>query len=542
MKSGLFVLPFLALLVGAVGTAVGSSLPQLGWATYAGWAVALAIVGTWFALDQKSFVKMLGRKGAKYGASSGLNILLGLLVIAGVAMLSTRERFNKSFDVTEGGLNTLSDQSIKIIEKINKDKLTVKLVGFFQDNQIKDEFKNLVDLYVMAGAKFSVEYVDPEADPTRAIQEKITSGNTVILRLGEQEARVSTFNEEKFTNGLIKVLKNTVKTVYFTSGHGEGPIEGKEPTGYDIVVQALLNNRYEVKTLSLLEEAKVPDNADLLIIAGPKYDFKEEELRMVESYLKSGGALSVMVDALSETPRLFDLLTKFGIEVQNDWLILDPQDPRAVLLGQNNAIVTDFDRVSPVTKDFASGSQVALLLPFARSIEALEENVFKMKPELVGKTSEVTIRISDVQTQDDLKNIDGKNKEAGVYPILATSVGKLTETDIAQNGSETKGDMGQGNVVESSKRDTRIVVVGSSHFARNQGIQMAAEHRDLFVNMANFLLQDEDFISIRPKEKNTGGLALTSESSQLTFLMLSFIYPFAFLGTGVVYWLKRRRA
>src|SRR5205085_824252 len=110
--------------------------------------------------------------------------------------------------------------------------------------------------------------------------------------------------------------------------------KGTEASGFQFISQELENNKYEVAELNLIEQAKVPEDANLVIIAGPKYDFKEEEMRFLENYMNNGGALFVMIDAVTPVPSLAKALEKSGIHVQNDILILRPDDPRAALIGQ----------------------------------------------------------------------------------------------------------------------------------------------------------------------------------------------------------------
>ena len=69
---------------------------------------------------------------------------------------------------------------------------------------------------------------------------------------------------------MLKILKNETKVVYFTGGHGEGTLRGNEGVGFDVAVQQLENNRYEVKSLNILEEGKIPADANAVIIAGAK--------------------------------------------------------------------------------------------------------------------------------------------------------------------------------------------------------------------------------------------------------------------------------
>lgn len=536
MRPGLLILPFLSLFFGALGSVFKSSYQEAPVFGYVGWALAAALLLAWILLDITNFKLFFTRKGAKYGASSGAVVLLGILVIVGVASLTSRPRFNKSWDATKTKANTLSDQSLKVIETMQQRKANVKVVAFFQDQEVERQFRDLIGLYQARGADFAAEYVDPKTNPTRAMGEKLTNGNTVIIRLGDQENRVTTFNEEKFTNGILNVLKEGQKKVYFTIGHGEGQLKGSEATGFDFVVQEMENNKYQVAELSLLEQTTIPEDANLVVIAGPKYEFKEEEIKALDAYLKNGGALLTMVDAMTPATTLNKLLEQYGITYNTDFLILSPGDPRAQILGNNNAIVSEFDDFSPVTKDFAKQSQVALLMPFSRSLTEVGNNTNKMKVSLVAKTNKAIMKVKDVTSQADLRTLTQDRVQPGAHPVIAVATGKVGEFDPPKPG-EQPGTLPP----KPDNKETRIIAVGSSYFARNQGAQQASEHRDLFVNMTNFLMQDEDFISIRPRDSSKSTLQLTTARSQVSLLVLAWVYPFMFLGGGVFYWLRRRR-
>jgi ABC-type uncharacterized transport system involved in gliding motility auxiliary subunit len=547
------MIPFLAILVGTIGSAVGSAFPNLTIASAVSWLVAAAMIGLWIAMDLKNFKTFLGRKGTKFGASSGAVVLIAIVAIVGAAMLSNKPRFNKSIDLTKGGQNTLSDQSIKIIENIKVKGEDVKVTAFFQDDAVKTEFRNLAGLYLGHDAMLKIEYVDSQSDPTRVLGEKLTAGNTVIFKLGDQEARITTFNEEKMTNALVAVLKNKTKKIYFTKGHGEGVVKGGEQNGYDFVVQHLINNKYQVEQISLLDQVEVPADADLLVIAGPSYDLKPQEAVFVEEYLKKGGAVLAMVDAVRPVPNINAVLEKFGLKFNSDLVVMSKDDPRAALLGRNNAIISEFDDFNPVTKDFARQSQVDMIMPFTRSVSDIANNPNGMKVVLAGKTANTMERVSGVESESDLSNIDASRLSQGSVPVVAVATGKVPGPKVANGNSKpagetetaagkVKSDTVMADGMAPSDKEIRLVAVGSSHFARNEGAQASGSNLDLFVNISNYLLQDEDFISIRPRDASKSSISLTTSGSQLALTMLSLIYPFFFLGGGVLFWLKRRNA
>ena len=544
MRSGLFILPFLALLVVAIGKAVGSSFPGLAWIDSSSLVLATALLVLWITLDIENFKKFLRRKGSKFGASSSLVVLLGIGVIVAVAALSSRARFNKSVDVTRSQTNTLSDQSLKVIAKVMESNEPFKVTAWFQDQAAKDNFKRMLSLYEVEGADLNISWLDPRKNPTQAMADKLTSANTVIFRRGKLEARIATFTEEKITNALVKVLKDKSKKVYFTRGHGEGELKANSPLGYDFVVQELENNKYNAETLMLLETGKVPADADLVIVAGPRYDLRKEEIDFLRDYLQQGGALLVMFDAVTKMTNLAAFTEEFGVKINNDLLLLPPDDPRALLLGQNNALVTDFDNFHSVTKDFARQSASTLLMPNVRTLDKVEDNKHKMNVELVAKTSDSIVKVDNVSDKSDLGEITQDRVTAGKFAVIAVATGKtkapqLADAGTEQNKEEAK-DVDNKALPTAEEKQVRLIVAGSSHFARNQGVQTAVENRDMFVNMTNFLLKDEDFISLRPKDVQKSSIALTSSMSQLLLTLICFCYPFIFMGSGVITWLKRR--
>ena len=519
MRSGLFILPFLAIFVAAFFATLSSSFTaQAVIFKSIGWGLAAGLIALWGWLDRDGFKKFFARKGAKYGASSGAVLIMAMGVFIGISVITSRPRFDKSFDLTRDKTNTLSDQSFKAIETLAKKGSDVSVTAFFLDQQQEQSFRDLIGLYQGKGAKLAVEYVNPQKDPTRAMAEKLTSGNTVIFKLGTQENRVTTFTEEKITNALIAVLKEGAKKIYFTKGHGEGSLSGQEATGYEIISQELKNSRYDVADVNLLDAGQVPKDAASLIIAGPKYDFKESETQAIDAFITNGGSVLALVDAMTPVTNLNKTLSKFGLSFNNDFMILRPDDPRAQLLGQNNAIVGDFDEFSPVTKDFARKSNVAVLFQNTRTVSEISDNITKFKVSMIGKTAgETTVRVKDVHSAADLKGITENRVEQGSFAVMATATGK------------------------SGEKDLRIAAFGSSQFATNQGAQ-TAEHRDLLVNTISWLTQDDDFIAIRPKDTTKSTLSLASGGATLNLLFISYIYPFLFLGFGAFYWLRRKQA
>jgi ABC-type uncharacterized transport system involved in gliding motility auxiliary subunit len=65
-------------------------------------------------------------------------------------------------------------------------------------------------------------------------------------------------------------------------------------------------------------------------------------------------------------------------------------------------------------------------------------------------------------------------------------------------------------------------------------------NRDLFINAVNWLAEEDDLISIRPKETLNRHIFLTPAQHTLTILSTLVIMPILIFMAGVAVWWNRR--
>jgi ABC-type uncharacterized transport system involved in gliding motility auxiliary subunit len=87
--------------------------------------------------------------------------------------------------------------------------------------------------------------------------------------------------------------------------------------------------------------------------------------------------------------------------------------------------------------------------------------------------------------------------------------------------------------------ETRVVVIGDSDFASNSALG-GEGNRDLFMNVLSWLSQQENLISIRPREASDRRLTLTASQITGMFVLSVFLLPGAVFGAGVYTWWRRR--
>lgn len=531
------------------------------------WVAGIASLCGWLFAIRRELSALFGEgDGSSAKARKpALNTLLMLLILCAVGYLSSRSRFNGTVDITRNQSNTLSAQTVKVIDSYVTADKTVQVTGYFQNEIMQERFKALLGLYQNAGLSIDSRYYDPEAEPAKAIAAQITNANTVVVSLGDKDNRMTSFTEERLTNSLIAVLKEKTAKIYFSQGHGEGQLNGQNADDFDLIASELKGNKYELASFSMT--SGIPADADLIIIAGIKYDLKAAEIAPLRAYLREGKPLLALVDALVPVSRLNALLSEFGVTFADDFLMLRSDDQRAQLLGTQNAIVSQFDTEHPVTKDFAQKNQMALLMPYSRSITTGASRIAEISAKAIAKTADGVVAITEAKSQRSLKNISPNRIATGPFDVIAVASGSIpvstppaaVNTQKGQDKeqkaqekkpqdrkkSEGKGkDKGQEEQKKAAqklhKKSFRLIVAGSSRFATNQGAQRA-EHRDMLVNMVNYLVQDDDFIAIRPRSTMTSALRIVDRSSVMILAFLCFGYPFIVLGMGAWHSYRRRR-
>ena len=86
---------------------------------------------------------------------------------------------------------------------------------------------------------------------------------------------------------------------------------------------------------------------------------------------------------------------------------------------------------------------------------------------------------------------------------------------------------------------THICVFGDSDFATNQYFGSQG-NGDLFLNAATWLLQEENLISIRPKQRGESRIHLTRADARWVMWLSIVVLPALPIVAGILVWRRRR--
>jgi ABC-type uncharacterized transport system involved in gliding motility auxiliary subunit len=502
-------------LVGFIGAAMLAagyfrSVIQEVWGKFnLGLVIAGAVLlAAGIAFNFGAIVNVLRGRQGRLGANT---VVLSLAVTAllGIANF-LGYRHHKRFDLTAEGVYTMSDQTKKIIGNLQKD---VKVIRFERaadgDGQ---RLADLMDEFRYLSKRVSFERVDPQQKPEVARQYAVSRIPDTVVVAGERTERPQTLDEQAMVNAVMKVTRDKLKRICFVEGHGEKPLAGTENDSLSIIERVLKNENYEPKTVNLTASSQVPAECDVLASVGPRKPFLPQETGMIGKYLDEGGKVLLLVDPAEkpeDDPQLGDLLKPWNIVVGAD-TVLDNSGARMANSGLGVPVVQNYPE-HPITKDLKG---VFTVFPLPRSV----------------------------------KTADGGRGEATYTELLKTSENSWAETELApgkapqlDEGRDTKGPVSIG-VAASKKvgeKEARLVVVGDADFASNAYIRTAG-NGDLVFNTLNWLAQDEDLISIRPKAPTNRTVTMNESQQNLFFWFAVLLMPLAVAGMGGYLWWKRR--
>ena len=132
--------------------------------------------------------------------------------------------------------------------------------------------------------------------------------------------------------------------------------------------------------------------------------------------------------------------------------------------------------------------------------------------------------------------------------LIKTSANSWGESDYSQrqvefnDGKDLRGPVPlavvSSKLISGSKK-AQVLVIGDSDFAMNAYLKNAGNN-DLFLNIVNWLAEEEDMITIRPKEIDDRRVNLTQKDSKIVFYLSVIALPLVVVIAGVVVYLKRR--
>jgi len=462
-------------------------------------------------LEPERVRRFLTGRQARYGS----NALVMSIAFAGILIIGNVLAYQNPVplaDLTEDQVNTLAPETVAAIEKLPQ---KVNAIAFFSQNSSKESATQTLDkIKANSDGKFDYQFIDPDRDPQAARDAGITGDGKILLQMGEQKEIVAFVSETEILKGMLRLLNPGSDVVYFIAGHGEKDIEQAGETSMTRAKTTLESKNYTVKPLNLLVDNQIPEDASLIVIAGPLQPVSQDEVDLLKEYLTNGGSLIVMEDPTA--------LTDFG----------DEADPLAEMLATdwgitlNTDIVLDLNSTQPTTAAAAfydthpvttNMNNLVSFFPFTRSLSSAET--------MEGITLSALVQTNERSWgETDMQSLTTGGGEVGF-----------------DEGIEIPGPLVLAFAGENTTTGGRVVVFGTSLFAVDQIFDQYG-NGDMFVNSVDWAAEQDEIANITPKTTTERTFNPPTQLEWIAILLGSvLIIPGLVVAAGVSSWLQRRR-
>lgn len=503
----------------------------------------IVVIGLWMILIgrfEDPLTPSFWRRRSTQASTNALVSTIAVLVILGlINFLAVRSA--QRFDLTESGLFTLSPESQQVLREMQQG---VKLWIFTNEQNPQD--RALLENYQRITPKFTFEYIDPEANPgvAQAFGIKNTGQNRdVFLELQSSKRRqflqsISPeirLSENRITNGILQITSDRRSKAYFVQGHGEKLLtEGEGSISNS--VKALEDKNYLNEPLNLAQLGKVPDDASVVLVIGSTRALAEGEVKALEAYSNRGGNLLIAIDPNVKSG-LDSLLNQWGVKL-DDRVAINAPNQNLVNAGPAVAVVNQYG-THPITAPFGNGIS---FYPVSRPIDITTTPGIQATPLLLtdpnswaeSNLKQQPLKLDSGDRPGPLAIGVALERTATPTPSPSPTVSPSPSPSPTASASPTPSPS------PTTSKPSRMVVFGNSTFIVN-GFFNQQLNGDVFLNSVNWLTPDQQQpLSIRPKEVRNRRIALTNEQAMLIgFLALAIVPLFGFVAAGVVWWQRR---
>jgi len=512
---------------------------------------------------------VLGHRRARGFANAGVQIGLALTLFVLTNYLFARHELWR-VDVTQSQQFTLSDESRALIKDT---KAPIRLLTIVPegglDPQLVRQLTTLVQEYREANSWIEGEFFDTLTvkDPIKReakLKALGVSGDLsndqallgVIVQYGKKEpgkdfevvrskrvsleelfqrdpgdpsGRRTAFNgEQAITTAILELSDERKATIYFLEGHGEPEMGGMGPGGLAYWVERIRERNMQVKSLNLLREDQtaVPEDADLLVIAGPQSPLTKVEVEAIEAYLDRGGDMIYLAE-----PRYESTVT--GVE----WLAIGLREPirrRYGILSRDAVVsfaVQDGRGRTVRTADLQGVFEFSHRHPLVRPLQ-------HGRMHLRGARHFGEMTVLNVVTEPLLEGIPSEEKRYRAHdnPGSVKGSGGPFVFAMAAHAHDSTGKTGP-------KVPSRVVVIGDLDMATSRLVsQRSSVNLEFLMNSVQWCLERQSRIVGKVRVKEPTRLVMTKDQVAQISLIAIFGLPAIAIALGILAWAIRRRS
>ena len=479
--------------------------------------------------DKKKLIGTISKKHIKNGSYTMVMSVIFIAVVIVINMIvSTIPSKYSEIDISSQKLYSIGDETKKMLKDLEKD---VTIYQIAQSGSEDENIANLLKKYEDESKHIKVEQKDPVVNPKFVSQytSDDLSANSLIVVCGDRNKVIDYNNmyetsmdyqtyssqttgfdgEGQITSAIGYVTSENLPVLYTVEGHGEKDMDSS-------VKEDIEKANMDIKSLNLLTEGSVPDDADCLFIDSPSTDFSSDEKDAIIEYLENGGKAMIFSDYTTEDMPNFDaILENYGVQ-RVDGVVFEGDN-------QHYAMQMPYYLVPTINSTDASSETVSagyyVLVPYAQGIKQLED-------------VRDTVKIESILTTSD----------------QAYSKTDLNSNTIEKEDGDVEGPFDLGvSITESldDDKETQIVYYSTSNLMDSQTNQMVSGGNEkLIMESLKWMTDTEESasVSIPSKSLEVSYLTITDYDAAFWKICTIALIPGIFLVIGFVVWIKRRKA
>ena len=490
------------------------------------------------------FGNMFRTSGTRNGSYSvGLTVVVIAIVIVLNLVIGQLPESLRNLDVSSTRIYEISDTTTDLLDSLDEDvDMTVLAVRDDTDDRIT----TFLSKYEALSDHINIEWVDPVLHPS-ALTEYDTSENTIVISC-EATGKSTTVSfddilvpdmysyyyygstdytefggEGQLTSAVNYVTSDVEKTIYQTTGHGEGTLS---TTITDLMDQ----NNYNLSEINLLMNTSIPEDCDLLLMYEPATDLSDDETEMLRNYLADGGKVMILLGDTNATelPNLETVLEEYGMKAADGYIA----DPQRCYQGNYYYIFPELS----VSGDMADGisSEMVLLT-----------NTHGMN--LIDPARDTITTTGFMSSSDGAYAVTETAQQQGDYTLGAVADETVAspdddeDTDSSGEDAEEASDDSSSDA-ESDEVTSRLTVISAGSMIDSQITDTFTqlENTKVFMNAVTANFDGVQNISVEPKSLQVE--YNTVQYAGLFSLLVIFGIPAAVLIGGFVVWFRRRKA
>lgn len=474
-------------------------------------------------------VKNINRKYLKNGSYSMAisAIFIVIVVVINLIVGELPSKYTK-LDITEEQIYSIEEQTKSFLKDLRKD---VTIYQIAQSGSEDETISSLLEKYADESKHIKVVKKDPVVNPkfvSEYTSDNISSNSLIVVcddrnkvvdynNLYETSVDYNTYSynttgfdgEGQITSAIAYVTSEDLPVLYNLEGHGEQDLDA-------VIKEDIEKSNIEIKSLNLLTEEGIPEDADCLLINSPATDISGEEKEAVLTYLENGGKAMIFSDYTEKSMENFDaLLENYGVS-RTEGIVFEG-DTSHYAMQIPYYLVPTVNHADAVSNAASSGYYV--LAPYAQGIQKSEDLRDTVTIESLLSTSDSAYAKTNMNS--DTLEIE-ENDITGPFDIGVS---------ITENVDDDK--------------TTQIIYYSTSYLMDNQANQMVSGgNEQLVMESLNWMCSSDDTaaISIPSKSLEVSYLTLTAYDASFWKICVIGLIPGFFLVVGFMVWLKRRKA